>query len=397
MLEWAIQAGIPVITTETNDLLNLDSVIKRISHPRPVKRYLSQDKMLTDGTVYCAPPGRHPEIVDATLYMKFSEHDCVLVIVNAAENIAVAFDAGQVPVPKEMLEEALAEVVGEAEVPAFIRCVTGLSLKQVLETVKISQVRDGPLTQRSLMATRSLLTGKLQGMQQVHIGNELYLPPAELEEWVDLNAPYFLQPGDPRLVPRGIIFHGMPGTGKTMASKYIARRWGVPLYRLEIAGALGRYVGESENRVSRVLSAVDQEEPCILLMDEVEKLFQAKDDSGVTSRILSQILWWLAEHESRVLCAMTSNNIDILPPELYRAGRIDRALEIERLRITEANKLGQQVLLQFIAKPSPEQVKLVRQAISAGMDGRDKKIAHAQVTAAVLDLIKVNQWKGVPQ
>lgn len=392
MLDLAIEAGIPIITAHTTDLINLEYVIKRIAEPQNTARWSEGNKILEKNTVYYAPPGYHPSRVDPSLYTKLAEHDCVLIIVNADDPILSAFDAGEVPVPKEMLEDCLREVVGQKEVPNFIRCLAGLTIKQVGEVIRIAQVKDGPLTQRSLMATRSLLAGKLQGMQQVHIGNELYLPPEDLKQWIDLNAPYFLNPSDPRLVPRGILFHGVPGVGKTMGAKFIARSFGVPLYRLDIAGALGRYVGESEGRVSRVLSAVDQEEPCVLLIDEVEKLFQSRDDGGVTSRILSQILWWMAEHESRVLSALTTNNIDALPPELYRAGRIDRTLEIERLSSVDGNKLAQQVLLQFIAKPTTEQTKRVRQAVLGSMDKRDKKIAHAEVVAAVHELIKQEQW-----
>ena len=38
------------------------------------------------------------------------------------------------------------------------------------------------------------------------------------------------------------------------------------------------------------------------------------------------MLWWLAEHKSRVLTIMTTNNDKILPKELYREGRIDEVM-----------------------------------------------------------------------
>ena len=70
----------------------------------------------------------------------------------------------------------------------------------------------------------------------------------------------------------------------------------------------------------------------IVIIDEVEKLFHGgTDDSGVTSRMLSSILWWLQEHKSKVLTVMTTNKEADIPPELYRPGRIDREIKFTNL------------------------------------------------------------------
>lgn len=82
-------------------------------------------------------------------------------------------------------------------------------------------------------------------------------------------------------------------TGKTLASKFIASEFGVPLYRLDLGAMMGKYVGESEASLNAALTQIDQVEPCVVILDEVEKIFQSQGDSGVTSRLLSQLLWWL--------------------------------------------------------------------------------------------------------
>lgn len=71
--------------------------------------------------------------------------------------------------------------------------------------------------------------------------------------------------------------------------------------------------------------------PCVVLIDEVEKVFQSGEDGGVTSRILSQLLWWLAEHRTRVLTVMTTNDYAAIPPELYRPGRLDKVMFLPKL------------------------------------------------------------------
>ena len=47
--------------------------------------------------------------------------------------------------------------------------------------------------------------------------------------------------------------------------------------------------------------------------------------------MMSQLLWWLAEHRSRVLAIMTTNNAKALPKELYREGRMDKVMVFEGL------------------------------------------------------------------
>lgn len=66
---------------------------------------------------------------------------------------------------------------------------------------------------------------------------------------------------------------------------------------------------------------------CVLLVDEIEKIFGNSDDSGVSGRLLSALLWWLQERTSRILVVMTTNDESVIPVELYRPGRIDEGFE----------------------------------------------------------------------
>ena len=118
---------------------------------------------------------------------------------------------------------------------------------------------------------------------------------------------------------------------------------GVPLYRVDIGGTKNKYVGQSEANLLSNFSRIDAEEPAIALLDEVEKVFLTKEgDGGTTTSMLSQMLWWLAEHRSRVLTIMTTNNSKALPRELYREGRIDAVMLFEGLDKDEAVGLRRQ-------------------------------------------------------
>jgi SpoVK/Ycf46/Vps4 family AAA+-type ATPase len=132
---------------------------------------------------------------------------------------------------------------------------------------------------------------------------------------------------DYRLRPRGLLLSGKPGTGKTMGAKRIASRLNVPLMRLDLGIVMSKYVGESEANLATALARVEEAQPCVMLIDEVEKLFHGEDESGVTQNLLAGLLWWMQEHRAAVLTIMTTNDMKKLPPELIRPGRIDCQIE----------------------------------------------------------------------
>jgi SpoVK/Ycf46/Vps4 family AAA+-type ATPase len=130
------------------------------------------------------------------------------------------------------------------------------------------------------------------------------------------------------------------------------------------------------------------EEPCILLLDEMEKLFTQGDDSGVTGRLLEQLLWWLQEHKSRVLTVMTTNAIDAIPKEVYRPGRINEIFTMKGLDEQGAFKLTNALLATFDENYVNQKVADAVSEIIDDTLNLNKEVSHAQVTEITLDVIK---------
>jgi ATP-dependent 26S proteasome regulatory subunit len=172
----------------------------------------------------------------------------------------------------------------------------------------------------------------------------------------------------------------------------------VPLYRFDVGGAKGKYVGASEGNMLANLARLDNAEPCVCLVDEIEKVFSAKSgdsDSGTTTTMLSQLLWWLAEHKSRVLTIMTTNNAKALPPELYREGRIDEVIVFEGLTGHDAASFIEGVLATFLSKGENLSVhankimnKLFPATIGFTPQQTVKRYSQAYLTKMVYEYIK---------
>lgn len=384
MLALALKARIPIIRASTSDLLTLEEVLQSISPDGAKVRPFSASSAVGDilyTTSDFAPT--------ADTYDDMQKANRVLLLVNH-EHSPFAFDAGEIPVPRDLMLDVIETASNKKSALVLLPLFNGLTLKQAVEVCRLTQTRDKTLTRKGIMQTRALLIGKIAGLAGVDISMPLYLSPARLQSWLEMNKPYFLEGKDERLTPRGILFHGMPGVGKSAAAKYIANEFDVPLYRLALGAALTKWHGESEANLERVLSTLDQEEPAVLLVDEVEKLFADSEDQGITSRLLAQLLWWMAEHRSRVLTVMTTNSIKTLPAELYRAGRIDSVMEIEACSVAQARALGEAWLRQFI-EPTPAQFKKIRSALVSAIHGQTA-LPHVEVIKVVSDIIKHERW-----
>ena len=75
------------------------------------------------------------------------------------------------------------------------------------------------------------------------------------------------------------LFTGESGTGKTLAAHWLARRTGLPLYRVDLAAMTSKWIGETEKNLSTVLDAA-QHADVVLFFDEADALFGARTDVG---------------------------------------------------------------------------------------------------------------------
>jgi SpoVK/Ycf46/Vps4 family AAA+-type ATPase len=69
-----------------------------------------------------------------------------------------------------------------------------------------------------------------------------------------------------------VLFAGPSGTGKTMAAEVLAGKLDLPMYRINLAQVVNKYIGETEKNLERVFDSVDACES-VLLFDEADSLF----------------------------------------------------------------------------------------------------------------------------
>ena len=386
LFDLALRAKIPVIGVQTDDLLNCTATLQLLANRKVSPLPTLKTVLITSEVLYWT---EQVEDITVERYRKLTEAGAQVVVVNQEKQSNLVFSTGQLPTAIPFLHKYLSEFVSQESIPQLLLSLGGLSLKASSEIVQLTMARSGAVTPHEVRATRQMLGTQTQGFQILDSTYDFYIMPEPLLAWLKLNESFFLDDLAPtQLVPRGLLLSGKPGVGKSMFSKVIASHWKLPLVRLDIPGSLNRMLGESEARISRSLAAVEQYAPCVLLLDEVEKLFGNDDEGGTTARILSQLLWWLQEHKAKVLTLMTTNLSQQIPPELYREGRIDAVIEIPLLSQTDAAELAAKVFKSVLKrKPDLTETAALSQEIET------KKLwAHAELTQGVYRLIKTHGW-----
>ncbi|MDH4285228.1 MAG: AAA family ATPase, partial [Gallionellaceae bacterium] len=132
--------------------------------------------------------------------------------------------------------------------------------------------------------------------------------------------------------PRGVMLVGVPGCGKSLCAKAVASEWKKPLLKFDLGRVFAGLVGESEERMRRALAVAENVAPCVLWIDEMEKGLAGiggMGDSGVATRVFGTLLTWMEEKTHPVFVVATANNIDLLPPELLRKGRLDEIFFVD--------------------------------------------------------------------
>lgn len=193
------------------------------------------------------------------------------------------------------------------------------------------------------------------------IGTEVVLEDVggldNLKSWLAKRDKSWLEAADKYCLPepKGILIMGIPGCGKSLVAKAISAMWHLPLLRLDIGKIFGSFVGSSEENIRKATKVADAAAPCVLWIDEIEKGFSgvgSVGDSGTTSRVFGTFLTWLQEKTNPVFVVATSNEIEMLRPELLRKGRFDEVFFVDLPASTERSDIFRIHLQKRLKNPS---------------------------------------------
>lgn len=132
--------------------------------------------------------------------------------------------------------------------------------------------------------------------------------------------------------PKGVLLYGPPGTGKTLLAKAVAGETNAHFISISGPEIMGKYYGESEERLREIFKQAEENSPSIIFIDEIDSIAPKRDEvtGEVEKRIVSQLLALMDGMKSRgkVVVIAATNRPDSIDLALRRPGRFDREIEI---------------------------------------------------------------------
>lgn len=141
-------------------------------------------------------------------------------------------------------------------------------------------------------------------------------------------------------LPRGVLFHGPPGTGKTMLAKALVQSCPhkISFYMRSGAEILSKWIGEAEKNLRKLFQKARRTSPSIIFFDEIDGIAPARNAKQDQSHIslVSTLLTLMdgiytknntddndIEETPRVIVIGATNRLNALDPALRRPGRFD--------------------------------------------------------------------------
>jgi SpoVK/Ycf46/Vps4 family AAA+-type ATPase len=164
---------------------------------------------------------------------------------------------------------------------------------------------------------RSLIREQAEDVLEVHETTEGFENVAGLEHMRD----WATRLATTGLLPKGALFVGPPGLGKSFIVKAVAHTLGLPLVSLRLVRSM--WVGETERRLERALAVILAMAPAVVWIDEIDTVVPARSggpsgDAGTSERVTGRLLECMGDFAANhgVLWIGTSNFVDRLDEAL---------------------------------------------------------------------------------
>jgi hypothetical protein len=246
----------------------------------------------------------------------------------STEDLQIALDIWQAAYPKSLKEYA-------DKHPALAAQLSGTTLSAVESSVKRSEHLVEPLNAAGLVRLKKQLVEKdcngliefLESQRTLDDVSGLDKVKAWLRQDIQL-----WENNDVAALPKGYLFCGPVGTGKTYLVECLAGEARVPVLKLK--NFRDKWVGSTEGNLEKIFRLLQALGRCYVFIDEADQALGKRDagqnDSGLSGRIYSMIAEEMGSSRNRgkIIWVLASSRPDLIEVDLKRPGRIDTKIPL---------------------------------------------------------------------
>jgi transitional endoplasmic reticulum ATPase len=224
--------------------------------------------------------------------------------------------------PEEILQSYMSRSFGLMEIRLVVSDTLPKGIVRVTEKTRVEVLPEytGEEGRPGRFVTYEDIGGIRPIIQKIQETIELPLKHPELFERLGI---------DP---PSGVLLHGPPGTGKTLLARAVANESGAHFSAINGPEIMGKFYGESEERLRAVFEESQKNAPAVVFIDELDSIAprRAEVTGEGEKRIVAQLLTLMDGLKGRrnVMVIGATNRPDMIDPALLRPGRFDELVYV---------------------------------------------------------------------
>lgn len=189
-----------------------------------------------------------------------------------------------------------------------------------------------------------------------------------------------LQAGRRDVIPMGYLVCGPVGTGKTYLVTCFSGEVGIPMVKLK--NFRSQWQGVTEGNLEKILNLLKAMAPVAVMIDEADAYLgnrSSSGDSGVSSRVFSQIATFMSDtsNRGRIIWFLMTARPDLMPIDLKRQGRAEEHIALFHPETDEERV----ELFEVIKKKTG--IKLEDEKLPDAIKKGDERFSGADMEAAL--------------